>query len=132
VRCALDADVLIAALDRSDLQHRRARDLFEDWHRHGVELLVSAINLSEVLVGPAADPAQLRVARRAIAMLGVRCSSPPETVAVEAARLRARHPLSLADAYLLATAAHASASVASFDVRVGRAAAAEKIPLAAA
>jgi predicted nucleic acid-binding protein len=50
---------------------------------------------------------------------------------VNAARLRARHPISLPDAYLLATARHLEATVTSFDTKVLRAAGRERIPVSA-
>jgi predicted nucleic acid-binding protein len=46
---------------------------------------------------------------------------------VDAARLRRVRPISVPDAYLLATASHVRASVATFDQRLLRAAAAEGI-----
>ena len=67
----VDADVLIGALDASDSHHRVARALFTEWHRSGTAVVVSAVNLSEVLVAPSADRQRLRQARTAIATLGV-------------------------------------------------------------
>jgi predicted nucleic acid-binding protein len=81
--------------------------------------------MSEVLIAPAADPRRLRRARAAIAALGVTVHQPTETIGVDAARLRARHPISLPDSYLLATARHAGATVASFDRKVVAAARSE-------
>lgn len=121
----LDADVLVGALDASDPHHRAARTLFTAWHRSGTPVLVSAVNLSEVLVAPAADRRQLRQARTAIATLGVAAHAPGEAIAVEAARLRQLYPISLPDGYCLATAAFLGAAVASFDQKVTRAARAE-------
>ena len=121
----VDADVLIGALDASDRHHRAARALFIDWHRSGAPVIVSAVNLSEVLVAPAADRQRLRQARRAIATLGVAVHAPVEAIAVEAARLRHIHPISLPDAYCLAPAGSLDAALASFDQKVMRAAGAE-------
>ena len=95
-------------------------------------MLISVVNLSEVLVAPAADQQRLRAAREAIAALGVKVHSPSSSVAVNASRFRCRHPISLPDAYLLATARHTGGTVVSFDRKVTRAAAAEAIPVAAA
>jgi predicted nucleic acid-binding protein len=125
VTVVVDADVLIGALDASDLHHRAARTLFTDWHRSGTPVVVSAVNLSEVLVAPAADRRRLRQARTAIATLGVAVHGPGEAIAVDAARMRQVHPVSLADAYCLATAGFHEASLASFDEKVTRAARAE-------
>lgn len=85
------------------------------------------VNLSEVLVAPAVDRIRLRAARVAISALGVSIHQPGEAIGVEAARLRARHPISLPDAYCVATAKHTTGTVASFDLKVLRAAAAEEL-----
>jgi predicted nucleic acid-binding protein len=121
----LDADVLIGALDGSDPHHRDARRLFSRWHRESTTRVISVVNLTEVLVEPAGDRAQLRVAREAIGALDIAIHRPGEAVAVDAARLRRTHPISLADAYCLATARHTDARVVSFDRKVVRAAEAE-------
>ncbi len=123
----VDADVLIGALDASDSHHRAARALFTEWHRSGEPVVVSSVNLSEVLVAPAADRRRLRQARTAIATLGVAVHGPGEAIAVEAARLRQLYPVSLADAYCVATAGILDAALASFEQKVTRAARAEGI-----
>ena len=123
----LDADVVIGALDGADLHHSRARTLFRRWHAQQTPRLISVINLSEVLVGPGADRERLRTAREAVGLLGVVIHQPSEPVGVEAARFRARHPISLADAYCLATAKHVGATVISFDRKVTRAAEDEQL-----
>jgi predicted nucleic acid-binding protein len=127
LKVVLDADVLIGALDGSDPHHTEARALFADWHEHDVSRLISVVNLSEVLVAPAADRRRLRLAREAIAALGISIHQPGEPIGVEAARLRGRHPISLPDAYCLATAKHVSAAVVSFDRKLMKAATAERI-----
>ncbi|MEA2126543.1 MAG: hypothetical protein QOI80_3325 [Solirubrobacteraceae bacterium] len=124
----LDADVLVGALDGQDAHHADARARFEAWDRDDEGRVMSAVNLSEVLVGPSRDPELLRRARAAIATLRVTIHRPGENVAVDAARVRARHPISLPDAYLLATARHLEATVASFDAKVLQAAGRERIP----
>jgi predicted nucleic acid-binding protein len=131
LKLVLDADVLIGALDGSDPHHAQARALFTGWQEQDAPRLMSVVNLSEVLVAPAADSQRLRVAREAVAALGVAVHQPGESIGVEAARLRCRHPISLPDAYCLATAKHAGGSVASFDHKVIRAAEAERIAYAA-
>jgi predicted nucleic acid-binding protein len=125
VTVVVDADVLIGALDASDPYHSAARTLFTDWPRSATPVVVSAVNLSEVLVAPAADRRRLRRARTAIATLGVAVHAPGEPIAVAAARLRHVYPVSLADAYCLATAGFLDATVASFDQKVRRAARSE-------
>jgi predicted nucleic acid-binding protein len=131
VRIVLDADVLIGALDGNDPHHRRARTLFRAWERQDAARLISVVNLTEVLVAPAGDRLRLRAAREAIAALGVQAERASEAIAVDAARLRGSYPISLPDAYCLATARRADAQVASFDEKVLRAAANEQIATAA-
>lgn len=123
----LDADVVIGALDRDDEHHRVVRRLFAGWRRKNDAVLISAVNLTEVLIAPSRDRALLSVAREAIGALGISVHSPNEAVAVEAARLRGRHTISLPDAYCLATAKHAGSTVVSFDRSLLRAAGAEGI-----
>lgn len=129
MKLVLDADVLIGALDGSDPHHDQARTLFVAWQKRAATRLISVVNLSEVLVAPAADRRRLRAAREAIAALGVAIHQPGEAIGVEAARLRSAHPISLPDAYCLATSHHADASVVSFDQKVLRAAELEGIAL---
>jgi predicted nucleic acid-binding protein len=88
---------------------------------------MSVVNLTEVLVAPARDGDMLAVAREAIDALGVSVHQPNEAVGVEASRLRGRFPISLPDAYCLATAKHAGATLVSFHRKVLRAAEAEAI-----
>ncbi len=123
----LDADVLIGALDRSDPHHRQARKLFTRWRDAQEALLISVVNLTEVLIAPAGEPGALSAAREAIAALGISVHHPSEAIGVEAARLRHRHPLSLPDAYCLATAKHTDAPVITFDQTLRRAAGREQI-----
>jgi predicted nucleic acid-binding protein len=130
VRLLLDADVLIGALDRNDPHHRRARALFTRWREEQDACAVSVVNLTEVLIAPSADASKLAAARDAIAALGVAVHQPNEAIAVEAARLRQRHPVSLPDAYCLATAKHTSSALSSFDQKILKAAKREGIKLA--
>lgn len=129
MRVVLDADVVIGALDENDPHHTEARTLFRGWQRQEANRLLSVVNLTEVLVAPAADRRRLRAAREAIAALGVAIHQPGEAIGVEAARLRGAHPISLPDAYCLATARSTDASVASFDEKVLRAAEREGLPV---
>ena len=125
----LDADVLIGALDGSDAHHRRARELLTRWRGDRDVCAVSVVNLTEVLIAPAADVGRLAAAREAIAALGVSVHQPNEAIGVEAARLRQRHPISLPDAYCLATAKHTGSAVASFDEKILKAAKREQIDI---
>ena len=130
MKLLLDADTLIGALDGSDAHHQRARALFTDARERQDSLLISVVNLTEVLVAPAADASRLADAREAIAALSVTTHQPSEAVAVDAARLRGRHPISLPDAFLLATARHIGAAIATFDRKVQQAAQRERLTLA--
>jgi predicted nucleic acid-binding protein len=129
VRIVLDADVLIGALDGSDPHHAEARALFTSWQERDDTRLISVVNLSEALVAPAADRQRLRAARQAIAALGVAVHQPGEVIGVEAARFRCSHPISLPDAYCLATADHIGGSIASFNEKILRAARSQRISL---
>jgi len=130
VRLLLDADVLIGALDQHDAHHPRARELFTQWHDDQDAVAISAVNLTEVLIAPSADASKLTAARQAIAALGVSVHQPNEAIAVVAARLRQRHPVSLPDAYCLATAKHTGSTVASFDQKILKAATHEGVAVA--
>lgn len=121
----LDADVVIAALDAEDAHHGEARALFADWNAGATARTMSVVSLTEVLVGLAADPVVLRLGRAAIRALGIKAHAPNEAIAVDAARLRARHRISLPDSYGLSTAHHLKAELATFDRRLLRAAGAE-------
>lgn len=129
MKLLLDADVLIGALDRNDQHHEEARALFDGWNERGDTRLISIVNLSEVLVAPAASPAQLAVAREAIAALGVSAHRPSEAIAIDAARLRGRYPISLPDAYCLATAKQTGSTVISFDHKLLQAASDHQVEL---
>jgi predicted nucleic acid-binding protein len=130
VKLLLDADTLIGALDSSDAHHQRARALFKGARDRQDSLSISVVNLTEVLIAPAADTSRLAGAREAIAALGVTTHQPSEAIAVDAARLRGRYPISLPDAYLLATARHTGATIATFDRKVQQAAQREGLTLA--
>jgi len=130
VKLILDGDVLIGALDGSDPHHHRARALFTKWRDDQDACTVSTVNLTEVLIAPSADVSKLAAAREAIAALGVTVHKPNGAIGVEAARLRQLHPISLPDAYCLATAKHTNSAVSSFDQKILKAAAHEGIKAA--
>ncbi len=130
MRVLLDADVLIGALDRNDPHHRRARALFTRWRDDQEACAVSVVNLTEVLIAPSADVSKLAAAREAIAALRVTVHHPNEAIGVEAARLRQRHPISLPDAYCLATAKHTGSALSSFDQEILTAANREGVKVA--
>lgn len=129
--CVLDTDVVIAALDRSDVHHHDAAQALHVLIDDGIPLLLSLVNYAESLVRPAEDQATLRTAVGAIDALGIRLSAPTRGIAQEAARLRGLN-ISLADGFALATARALGASLATFDRRVRRATRVAGIPLARA
>jgi predicted nucleic acid-binding protein len=118
LRLLLDAVILIGALDGSDAHHDRASERFVLARERQDPLSISLVNLTEVLTALAADASKLAAAREAIAALGIAIHQPSEAIAVDAARLRGHHPISLPDAYLLATAKHTGSTIASFDRKV--------------
>jgi predicted nucleic acid-binding protein len=118
LRLLLDAGILVGALDGSDAHHDRARERFVLARERQDPLSISLVNLTEVLTALAADASKLAAAREAIAALGIAIHQPSEAIAVDAARLRGHHPISLPDAYLLATAKHTGSTIASFDRKV--------------
>ena len=130
MKLLLNADVLIGALDEHDAHHNSARALFTRWHHDQDAVAISAVNLTEVLIAPAADAGRLATARRAITALAVTVHQPNEAIAVEAARLRHHHPVSLPDGYCLATAKHTGSALASFDQKILKAAKREGITVA--
>lgn len=127
--CVLDTDVIIAALERTDAQHIVAARVLRDLAAMMSDLQISAINYAEALVRPAQHRETLRAAVAAIDALGVDVHSPNRAIARSAARLRGQG-ISLADGFALATATALGASVASFDHRVQRTAAATGVELA--
>jgi predicted nucleic acid-binding protein len=115
--CVLDTDVVIAALDRRDSQHRRAARSLEAMIEQETTLLLSLINYAETLVKPAENDQTLRTAIDAIATLGIKLVAPTPAVARDAARHRALN-VNLADGFAIATAQAHNADLASFDRRV--------------
>jgi predicted nucleic acid-binding protein len=130
LRRLVDADVLIGALDSSDVQHAAARKLLTEWRQRQDTVAISAVNLTEVLIAPAADPTKLARAREAIAALGLEIHIPNQAIAIEAAKFRQRYPVSLPDAYCLATGKHTKSCLASFDQKVIKAARSEGLATA--
>lgn len=124
-----DADVVIAYLGRDEANHDKAIERMRAALEQGVRRLVSAVNYTEVLIGP------LRAAGRAgadtVDAMFVRFSI--ETIQVDmdlarrAAAVRARTNLRLPDAYAVATAIHAEkrgwedVRLESFDKKVVKA-----------
>jgi predicted nucleic acid-binding protein len=120
--CVLDADVVIAALDRADSHHRSAVRGLKAMLADGTRLLLSLVNYAEALVRPAEDAGTLRAASDAIATLRIELTAPTEQISREAARLRSATGISLPDGFALATALARDSTLATFDRDVRKAA----------
>lgn len=128
VVCVLDTDVVIGALDRSDVHHEASTALMSRLIAEGAVWRMSPVNYAEALVRPAEVDGALERAAAALEDLGVELIAPTAYVARDAARIRTRG-VSLADAFAISTARYIEGSVASFDRRVHRAALAEGVPI---
>lgn len=124
-----DADVLIAYLGRDEPNHRKAVELMRAALEPGGRRLLSAVNYTEVLVGPlraggraAADTVDAMLVR-----FGFETIQVDMALAQRAASVRARTNLRVPDAYVVATAIHAekrgweNVRLESFDKRVAKA-----------
>lgn len=124
-----DADVLIAYLGREDAHHSEAVERVRRALEPGTRRLVSAVNYTEVLIGPleAAGPAGAETVDAMFDRFGIETIEVDMALARRAAAVRARTKLKLPDAYALATALHAEKSgheeirLESFDRRVVKA-----------
>ena len=124
-----DADVLIAYLGRDDANHTDAVERMRRALAPGTRRLVSAVNYTEVLIGPllkqggrGAETVDAMLARFTIETIRVDMD-----LARRAAAVRARTRLKLPDAYALATAihaekrGHADVRIETFDEKVMKA-----------
>jgi len=124
-----DADVLIAFLGRDDANHDEAVERMRSALQPGCERLVSAVNYSEVLIGPLQrlGAAGAEAVDSMFSRFGIETVPVDRALARKAAAVRARTGLELPDAYALATATDASGSgrsevrLDSFDQSVIRA-----------
>jgi predicted nucleic acid-binding protein len=123
-----DSDVLIGFLNASDAHHADAVALVRDSLAPAIRRMLSAVNHSEILIGPIRAGAEAR--DHVEAMLGhfsIEIIVVDGALARRAAAVRARTNLKLPDAYALATAVHAKHNghgdvrLASFDTAVLRA-----------
>jgi predicted nucleic acid-binding protein len=129
--CVLDADVVIAALDRGDAHHAAAARLLRRMAADGTRMLLSLVNYAEVLVRPAADPETLRSAVDAIGAMRLELVAPTGPISRDVARFR-NSGLSLPDGFALATACARGSSLATFDQSARKAARTAGIQLAPA
>ena len=121
-----DSDVLIAFLSASDANHEDAVASVRTSLAPGTRRLISAVNYSEILVGPLRAGRQDRV-EEMLVKLGIETITVDMPLAERAAAVRAKTNLKLPDAYALASAIHAEkrgwdeVEIASFDRDVLRA-----------
>ena len=121
-----DADVLIAYLNRDDAQHAAAVERVRAALGQGARRLVSAVNYSEVLIGPlrAAGRAGADLVDATFVRLGIETIVVDMALARRAAAVRERTKLKLPDAYAVATSIDAEkrgdddVRLESFDERV--------------
>ncbi|HMR50078.1 MAG TPA: PIN domain-containing protein [Arachnia sp.] len=123
---ALDAGVLIAVLDASDIHHDAAVALLTE--HADEELVIGPINLAEILV-PAAQHGSEAELLADIEALGVSAVPLPDDAALRLARLRASSGVKMPDCCVLLTAEQTGSQVASFDERLRAAAARRGIAL---
>jgi predicted nucleic acid-binding protein len=113
-----DADVLIAYLNRDDAQHEAAVERVRSALAAG-ERLLSAVNYSEVLVGPLRSRGRegAETVDAMLARFGIETVVVDRAAARRAADVRQRTSLKLPDAYAVATAVHAAQRIDE-DVRL--------------
>lgn len=112
----LDASVLIAHFDPSDVHHERAAELLDELADE--DLAVSRLTLAEVLVGPA-RAGHVHRAYTALRELAVGAVGMGGDAALRLATLRAETKLKLPDCcVLLAAEDLAATAVATFDAKL--------------
>lgn len=124
-----DADVLIAYLGSADAHHPEAIERMRRALEPGTRRLVSAVNYTEVLIGPIqkGGPYGAETVDAMLVRLAIETIQVDMPLARRAAAVRARTKLKLPDAYALATAIHAEkrgwpdVRLESFDVEVVKA-----------
>jgi predicted nucleic acid-binding protein len=104
-----DADVLIAFLGAEDAHHPEAVERVRGALEPGTRRLVSAVNYTEVLIGPlrAGGHAEAEKVDAMLAGFAIETIVVDMPLAKRAASVRARTNLKLPDAYAVATAIHA-------------------------
>ena len=117
-----DSDVLIGFLNASDAHHSDAVAVMRDALVPGTRRLISAVNYSEILIGPIkAGNEQRDHVDHMLGHFSIETIIVDMALARRAAAVRARTGLKLPDAYALATAIHAEhrgysdVRLASFD-----------------
>jgi predicted nucleic acid-binding protein len=103
------ADVLIAYLGRRDPHHAEAVERMRRSMQPGTRRLVSAVNYTEVLIGPlkAGGAKAAEVVEAMLVRFWIETIVVDMALAQRAAAVRARTNLKVPDAYAVATAIHA-------------------------
>ena len=118
--------MLIAFLVREDANHARAVERIRVALEPGTRRLVSAVNYTEVLIGPltAGVPSGAQTVDAMFVRFGIETIQVDMGLAQRAAAVRVRTKLKLPEAYAIATAIHAEkrgheeVRLESFDKRV--------------
>jgi predicted nucleic acid-binding protein len=119
-----DAAVIIGFRDARDTHHERAVERLRAASMPGTRRLLSAVNYTELLIGPLrAGGDELQALDAMLDAFAVELVHVDRTVAQLAAAVRAQTNLKLPDAYAVATAVHArgrddDVRLESFDTRV--------------
>lgn len=115
----LDASVLIAHLESTDVHHPHATELLLSVAEH--QLAASPLTLAEVLVGPAQVDQldRVQVALRALDVVAVPLG---DDAPVRLAQFRANTRLRLPDCCVLLAAATTASTLATFDDKLSAAA----------
>lgn len=124
-----DADVLIGYRNRDDAHHEQAYERVRQALEPGTRRLLSAVNYSELLIGPlrASGPEGAAAVDEMLVRLAIETIQIDMALAQRAAAVRARTKVALPDAYAIATAIHAEkrghgqVRLESFDERVVKA-----------
>lgn len=121
-----DSDVLVGFMDPGDAHHAEAIEWMREATRPQTERWISAVNYSELLVGPITKGQQDHV-KAMLTNLSITTATVDMELAERAAAVRARTRLKLPDAYALATAielehrGRTDVRLATFDEKVVRA-----------
>jgi predicted nucleic acid-binding protein len=124
-----DADVLIAYLGGDDAHHPEAVEKVRRALEPGIRRFLSAVNYSEVLIGPlrSAGPAAAATVDAMLVRFGIETIQVDLALARRAAGVRVTTGLKLPDAFAVATAIHAEKRghgdvvLETFDAKVAKA-----------
>ena len=114
---ALDASVVIALLEPTDVLHGRARIVLTPWLQRGHRRSMSAIAYAESLVHPIARGVE-GIVESFVDEAQIRIVEADRRLSRQAASLRASVGIALGDAYVLASARALDAELLTFDERL--------------